>query len=345
MFHLSELTAPIVCAPMAGGTSTVDLVVAVSSAGGLGFLAAGYKTPAAVAAQIGELRARQARPFGVNLFVPEPRRADRVAITAYRDRLAPEARRMGVDLPEPDWSADDHWAEKLNVVLSSPVPVVSFTFGLPPTDVVADLHRAGTWVVATVTAPDEALAAARVGVDALCVQGPDAGAHRGVHDATKPHDATPLAALVRQVRMASSLPIIAAGGLSSGTDIADVLRSGADAGQLGTAYLRTPESGATPTHKAALADPRFVRTVVTRAFSGRLARGLHNRFIDAHDAAAPVGYPQVDQLTKPIRAAAATAGDPHTLSLWAGTGYRDATDEPAEEVTRRLWADAATNLS
>ncbi len=339
MFDLAELRTPIVAAPMAGGPSTPALAAAVGRAGGLGFLAAGYRTPEALASQIRELRELSSAPFGVNLFVPGPV-PDVESIAAYRAELAAEAARYDVDLPEPDPRDDDRWDEKVALLLADPVPVVSFTFSPPPADVVADLHRVGTYVVGTVTSVAEARAVAALGVDALCVQGPEAGGHSGMHDPSALPPAVPLLGLLAAVRAETSLPLVATGGIATGADIAAALRAGARAVQLGTAYLRTPESGAKPAHKRALADSRFAETVVTRAFSGRPARGLRNRFIDAHDATAPVGYPLVNQLTQPLRAAAASRDDPEGLALWAGTDYRHATDVPAETLTHDLWIAA-----
>ena len=339
MFDLAELRTPIVAAPMAGGPSTPALAAAVCRAGGLGFLAAGYKTPDALAEQIEDLRGRTGAPFGVNLFVPQPP-PDLAAIAGYREELRSEAERYGVALPEPDPGDDDEWGEKIELLLADPVPVVSFTFGLPSAEVVADLHGVGSYLVATVTSVAEAQAADRLGVDALCVQGPDAGGHSGTHDPDAEPGTTPLLELLGPVGEHNSLPLIAAGGLTTGADIAAALRAGARAVQLGTMYLRTPESGAKPAHRRALADPRFTTTVLTRAFSGRYARGLRNRFIDEHDATAVAGYPLVNQLTQPLRAAAAAQDDPDGLALWAGTGYRNATDTPAETLTAQLW-DAA----
>lgn len=339
MFELAELPTPIVQAPMAGGPATPALAAAVCRAGGLGFLAAGYKTPDALAGQVEELRGETEAPFGVNLFVPHPV-PDVSAIAAYREELAEEARRYGVVLGEPDPTDDDRWDEKLSMLTRRPVPVVSFTFGAPPRSAVTELHRVGTFVIATVTTVAEADVAATLGVDALCVQGPEAGGHCGSHDPDAEPNTMPLPQLLAGVGGVSALPLIAAGGIATGTDVAAALRTGASAVQLGTAYLRTPESGAKSVHRAALADPGFTATVVTRAFSGRNARGLRNRFVDDHHATAPSGYPLVNQLTKPVRAAAAAAGDPGGFALWAGTGYRHATDTPAETLTTRLWESA-----
>ena len=337
MFDPRDLRLPVVQAPLAGGPGTPELAAAVAEAGGLGFLAAGYRTADGLGEQIRATRARTTGPFGVNVFVPRPV-PDPAGAERYRAELAAEAERYGVALPEPDPADTDDWDAKLRLLIEDPVPVVSFTFGPPPARVVSALRAAGSWVVATVTTQDEAREATALGVHALCVQGPEAGGHRGTFDPAADPDPTPLAALLPAVRAVTGLPLLAAGGLTTGRDVAAALAAGAVAAQAGTAYLRSPEAGTSPPYRAALADPAFDATVVTRAFTGRPARGLRNRFIDAHDAAAPAAYPLLHQLTRPLRAAAATAGDPHALSLWAGTGHRHATAEPAAEVTRRLAA-------
>lgn len=340
-FRLDELAVPIVQSPMAGGASTPELVAAVNSAGALGFLAAGYRTAQGMREQLVRTRELTSRPFGVNLFVPgvsDPGAVE--AVGAYREQLRAEADRFGLTLPMPDAGFDDDgWDEKIEVLLSEPASLVSFTFGLPSPETAEALQRAGSHLVATVTTPAEAVAAEAVGMDSLCVQGPLAGGHRATHDvAARPED-VPLLDLLASVRDRVRLPLIAAGGLGTGADVAAVLRAGACAAQLGTLYLRADESGASATHKDALADERFGTTAVTRAFSGRPARGLRNQFIDTYDAAAPSAYPQVHHLTRPLRSAAAEAGDAERLHLWAGARHRLARSAPAAEITRTLWAE------
>lgn len=335
MVDLARLPVPIVQAPMAGGASRPELVRAVNDAGGLGFLAGGYVTADALREQVRATAAVTDRPFGVNLFVPEP--PDPAAdVAGYRHALQPLAERFDVALPEPDWADTDYFAAKVDVLLDERVPVVSFAFGVPPADVLDALRQRGTTVVVTVTTAAEAQAAA--GADALCVQGSDAGAHRSTHRVADEPGSTPLTDLLAEIR--PGVPVIAAGGLTTGEDIARALAAGAAAVQLGTAYLRSDESGAKQPHKDALVDPDYQTTVVTRAFTGRPARGLRNLFIDTFGEHAPPAYPQVHHLTAPIRAAAARAGDPQHLALWAGTGHRQARTGPAGEITERLWSDA-----
>ncbi|TFC84559.1 nitronate monooxygenase [Cryobacterium sp. TMT3-29-2] len=341
MFSLTDLHVPIIAAPMAGGASTPELVRSVSAEGGLGFLAAGYKTPDALAWQITDVQRSSRRPFGVNVFVPAPPLTDRTGVEAYRQELEGTAREHGVGLPPTRDADDDGFSGKVALLIEQQVPVVSFTFGLPPAEAVDGLHAVDSCVIATVTSVREAVLAAERGVDVLCVQGPEAGGHRATFTTAEEPGTTPLPDLISAILELSKLPLIAAGGIRSGAGIAALLAAGAHAVQLGTAFLRTEESGAHQAHKDALVNPNFDRTVVTRAFSGRPARGLRNAFIAEHDTTAPRAYPQVHHLTSGLRADAGRRGDPDGLALWAGTGFRAARDEPASVVLARLWQDTS----
>jgi nitronate monooxygenase len=356
---LDLLRRPLVVAPMAGGPSTPELVIAATRAGAVGFLAAGYKTPAALLAEVAAVRAATAGPFGVNLFVPGAPAADPVALAEYVRTLHAEAATGGTGsdgtggdgaagdqtaggaqvpvapLAEATWD-DDGFGEKVAALLADPPPLVSFTFGCPAAEVTAAFRDAGTVVAVTVTSPGEATAAAAAGATALCVQGYEAGAHRGSFS----NDDAPgrdygLLSLIGEVAAVSGLPQLAAGGIMGPRQVSAVLAAGAVAAQCGTAFLRCPESGAHPVYKAALADPGYTATTLTRAFSGRWARGLVNDFIRRHPAA-PAAYPEINNATRPLRAAAAARGDPERRSLWAGPGYRSAVDRPAGEIIDRL---------
>jgi nitronate monooxygenase len=327
---------PFVGAPMAGGPGGLDLVAAVGRAGGLGFLAAGYRQPDDFARQLTDARTLGV-PYAVNVFSPNPLPVDRDQYAGYRQRLAEDADRLGVELPagEPV-EDDDHFADKVDLLLREPVPMVSFTFGLPPARVVAELQRAGTAVLLTVTSADEARLADELRPDGLLVQSFQAGAHYGTFDPRRLPPQLALTDLLPAVRAVSGLPLIGAGGIAEPTDAVAAVTAGAIAIAAGTALLRTPESGASAVHKAALADPARTATVLTRAFTGRPARGLRNGFTDRHGEAAPFGYPAVHHLTGPLRRAAAAAGDAERLHLWAGVGFRRATDRPAGEVVAEL---------
>ncbi|MFF1505948.1 nitronate monooxygenase [Streptomyces sp. NPDC058326] len=340
---------PIVQAPMAGGASCPELVGAVCEAGALGFLAGGYKTAGGLYQEIKQVRGLTGRPFGVNLFLPPGGRpADPAAVEVYRHQLAGEATWYDTPLGETDAGRDDAYDAKLAILLEDPVRVVSFTFGCPSPEVLASFARVGTFTIVTVTSADEALAAQRAGADAVCVQGFEAGGHQGTYRDDPADDGAPgtgLLTLLTRVRESVALPIVATGGIMRGAQIAAVLAAGADAAQLGTAFLCCPESGAHPLHKRALTDPLFTRTALTRAFTGRPARGLVNRFMREHGPYAPSAYPEIHHLTAPVRKAAATAGDAQGMALWAGQGHRLARELPAGQLVEVLAAELDTALS
>jgi nitronate monooxygenase len=310
---------------MGGGPGTPALAAAVSNAGGLGFLAAGYKTADAVRREIRELRDMTDRPFGVNLFVPsEP--ADPALVERYAETLRPEAERYGASPGEPRHD-DDGWEDKLAVMAEERVPLVSFTFGCPPAAIFEQLDQA--W--ATVTTPGEAAIAEEAGADALVLQGVEAGAH---HGSFTDEDAGGLGLLALLQLVRTELPLVASGGLMTRSAVAAVLAAGASAAQLGTAFLLAPEAGTSEAHRVALGG--VAETALTRAFTGRTARGIVNRFMREHGADAPRAYPEVHNLTAPLRAAAREAGDPEAVNLWAGQGYPLARELPAAELVREL---------
>jgi nitronate monooxygenase len=334
---LSELREPIVQAPLAGGASTPRLAAAVNEAGGLGFLAAGYKTADAIRRDIRELRSLTSEPFGVNIFAPPSPRVDGGTWESYAARLKAEADRYGVELGESRHD-DDYFAAKVALVAAERVEIVSFTFGCPQGEVLARLREAGCDVWVTVTNPDEAIEAQAAGATALVVQGFEAGGHRGYfRDGLDTEDLGLLAAL-RLVAHRVDLPLVAAGGIADGASVAAALCAGAAAAQVGTALMLTPEAGTSAPHRAALTSPGVTR--LTRAFSGRQARGIVNRFMEEHSAQAPIAYPDVHHLTTPIRAAAREAGDPQAINLWAGQAYSLVQEAPAAEVVRLLGAEA-----
>jgi nitronate monooxygenase len=329
------VTTPVLAAPMAGGPTTAALVAAAARSGGMGFLAAGYKTAEQLHEQVTEVRAA-ARTFGVNLFAPNPLAIDPAEYRRYAAALRPLAERYGVELPLGPVEDDDHWEQKLDLLRRDPVPVVSFTFAIPPRQVIDSLRSRGSIVAATVTSPAEARAATDAGVDMLVVQGCSAGGHSATLTPGRFPEPIPTAVLVAMVKDATRLPVIAAGGLATPAQVAAVIHSGAQAVMVGTALLRTPESGASAAHRAAIADRSRGATVLTRAFTGRPARGIRNRFIDEYDAIAPAGYPAVHHLTSPIRKAAAAAGDLEAMHLWAGAGYQQAATGLAADILRTL---------
>jgi len=327
---------------MAGGPSTPQLAVAVCEAGGLGFVAAGYKRADAVRDEIRAVREVTKAPFGVNLFVPGPEPADSNAVQNYLRRLKPEAERQGAELGEPRFD-DDGWAAKLELMYEERPAVTSFTFGCPDESIVNRLHGVDTAVWVTVTNVAEALAAREAGADALVVQGSEAGGHRGGFiDDGSDEGGIGLLALLRLVTRATPLPLVATGGVSDGATLAAVLCAGAGAAQIGTALMLAPEAGTSDAQRKVLAERRPTR--VTRAFTGRAARGIVNRFLAEHSDAAPVAYPQIHHVTSPLRAAARSAGDADAFNLWAGQAHELVQARPAGDIVRDMAAGARETL-
>ena len=327
---------PIIAAPMAGGPTTPEFVIGAASAGALGFLGGGYKTAAELGEQIEAVRTATSA-FGVNLFAPNPVPVDTAAYDAYRAQLHNDADRYGVELPTTPREDDDFWQDKIDLLVANPVPIVSFTFGIPSDAALAALRRAGSTLVQTVTSADEARRAADAGVDALAVQASAAGGHSGTLTPDHIPPERPLRDLLREIDV--GLPMIAAGGISDPAQVAATLNAGAVAVMVGSVLLLAPEAGTSDAYRAALTGADRGDTVVTRAFTGRPARALRNRFTDAHDAQAPAGYPALHYLTSPIRKAAAANHNPEDVNLWAGTGHRNARTQPVATTLRELARD------
>lgn len=320
---------------MAGGPSTPALAAAVSNGGGLGFLAGGMLSAEELADSILAARRLTSGPLGVNLFVPQPRVATPDELGAFAAALEDEAEFYGVALGEPH-SDDDEYAAKLDVVCDLRPEVVSFTFGSPSEAVCIRLSDAGILTLATVTTVREALIAVSFGVSAVVAQGPDAGGHRATFDPIAAPAADPLDDLVSALVACFDCPVVAAGGLGTPAAVQQVRDAGASAVQIGTAFLLADEAGTNPVHRAALRDPQFTETVVTRAFTGRYARALRNRFIDTHDAHAVFGFPQAAMITGPIQAAAVKLGDPHGVGMWTGAAFRHVRTGSATDIVQEL---------
>ncbi len=336
-FALRDLDVPVLGAPMAGGPGTPQLAAAVSSAGGLGFLPGGYLSAQQLAENIAVARSSTSGPLGVNLFVPQAGVADPVELDRYRAALRELADRYGVEPGDARWD-DDDWDAKVELLLDVRPEVVSFTFALPDPAATARLRAAGIATAMTVTTVEEARVA--TGFDTLVVQGPEAGGHRGTLDPAVEPSRRPLPELLTAVVAAVDVPVVAAGGLTDAGAVEVAMRAGASAVQIGTALLLADEAGTNPVHRAALHDPGFTRTVVTRSFSGRYARGLENEFTRHFDPLAPLGYPELHYLTSPIRRAAVAAGDPNGTNLWAGTQFRSARAASAAEIVRDIGRSA-----
>jgi nitronate monooxygenase len=336
---LNRLAHPIVAAPMGGGPSTPELVAAVSGAGGLGFLAAGYKTAEEVEKEIAAVRALTDAPFGVNVFIPSAP-ADPTCYSDYVDSLAPDAERLGATVGEPRYS-DDHWGAKMELLAREKPAVVSFTFGSPEPAAIEALRAAGVEIWVTVTGPGEARLAARDMADALVVQGAEAGAHQGGfedHPNVEPYG---LLSLLQLVAAEVDTPLVATGGIATGPAVAAALAAGASAVALGTAFMLCPEAATSEAHREAISGRTHTR--LTRAFTGRTARGIVNSFMDDHDDA-PGAYPEIHYATAPLRAAARKAGDATAINLWAGETHSLAQPRPAADLVEGLAKEAAEAL-
>jgi nitronate monooxygenase len=338
------LRSPVIQAPMAGGGDTAALVAAVNEAGGLGFVGAAYLTPAQIAERAHDIRNRTALPFGINLFAPTPAPGPAPMMAEAMARVAGFHAELGLPEAEEPAYAGDAFDRQMAAVLDSGAAFYSVTFGLPPADSVAAAKARGIRVLGTATTVAEAVALEQAGVDAVIAQGGEAGGHRGsfIGDAWKDRGANLVGtmALVPQVTDAVGVPVIASGGIMDGRGIAAALALGATAVQMGTVFLPTEEAGIPEAHKAAILAAREDQTRITRAFSGRPARGFVNRFMeavedpDAPDAVLP--FPLQNTLTRPLRTAAGKAGRPEFLSLWAGQGLGLARRRAAGELVAEL---------
>ncbi len=328
---------PLLLAPMAGGPGTPALAAAVSEAGGLGAVGAAYLAPEALAAEIADVRRRTRRPFAVNLFVPgtTPGADDPGPMLALLGRWHGE---LGLTPPQRPAPPADRFAAQLEVVLTGEVPVFSFTFGIPDRAVLAELTRGGTLTVGTATTVAEALALEAAGVDAVVAQGSEAGGHRGSFLEPLADGLVGTLALVPAVVDAMRVPVIAAGGIADGRGIAAARALGAAGVQLGTAFLATDEAGTGPAYRARLLAARPEETGITRAYSGRAARGIRTRFMaEVEEARIPIPpFPLQNALTRPLRNAARAVGNTDAMSLWAGQGLGALRTGSAGALVRRL---------
>ncbi|WP_201585126.1 NAD(P)H-dependent flavin oxidoreductase [Psychrobacter sp. HII-4] len=338
-----QLTHPIIQAPMAGAT-TPELALTVSDFGGLGSLGAGTTSPEVLNEQINTIKSRTDRPFMINLMVLSEHESNTFTsdIPAWLDEYY-QKNQIDISLPE---RPALRFADQLQVLYDNPVPVASFTFGIISAEQVQRLQRVGTRVIGTANHPLEAKAWSEIGADAVCVQGAEAGGHRGGWLPQSETDPLGLLTLISQTRACTDIPLIAAGGIMTGQDIKAVQAAGAELAQMGTAFLTTDQCGINDTYKQALIDAsqglRSTETRLTRLFSGKLARGLLNDYLrdfaqfECVDALPP--YPQLNAMTKFMRADAAKRLDAEHLSLWAGQGVAQVRQESTIALLERLIA-------
>jgi nitronate monooxygenase len=348
LFHI-EL--PIIQAPMAGPVFA-DMVIAVAEAGGLGSLATATLGPDQTRAELATIRSRTARPINVNFFCHRPPAIDAAREAAWRDRLAPYYRELGVAPPAPAGAGGRaSFDEAMCAIVEDVRPeVVSFHFGLPEPALLARVRQTGAAILSSATTVEEARWLEARGVDAIIAQGAEAGGHRGVFLCDDPLEACATQpgtiALVPQVVDAVKLPVIAAGGIADARGIVAAFALGAAAVQIGTAYLFCPEARLSPPHRAALREAGDDATALTNVFTGRPARGIVNRAMRelgplCRDAPA---FPLAAHALAPLKAAAEARGAGDFGSLWSGQAARLGREMPAGELTRALAAETLARL-
>jgi len=333
-----DLRLPVILGPMSGaGICTPELVAAVSNRGAFAIFAAQYLDPDAVDRAIRRIRELTTLPFGINFFSPSSTQPLTGDVDPQLQLLAPIHNRLGLDPPALPTQLPDHFPAYVDLALEHRIPVVSFTMGVFPADVVDRFRARNVFLMGTATTVAEAQELEQTGIDAIVAQGADAGGHRGTFDPDLPGLVGTMS-LVPQIVDAVSVPVIASGGIMDGRGVVAALALGASAVQMGTAFLTTRESGAPEVYKQSVLAATDDSTTLTRAFSGRWARGIRNEFIERSEASAaqPISFPWQNSLTGPMRRAAAQQGQSGLLSLWAGQGTRMSRDISASELIDRL---------
>ncbi len=335
---------PVVQAPMAGGSDTPELVAAVGAAGGIGFLGSAYRTPEQISAAAAAVRAKTDAPFGVNLFAPTPVPPP-VDPEPAVSRLAGYFEELGLQRPAAPALPADGFDAQVAAALDCGAAAFSFTFGIPPAAVREAIKARGMLLIGTATTVAEAVQLKAAGFEAIVAQGAEAGGHRGSFAGAFESSMVGTMALVPQAVDATGLPVLASGGIMDGRGLAAALMLGAAGVQMGTAFLAAAESGLPDAYRQALATAREDGTRVTRAFSGRPARGIANRFMDEVEAAGEIlPFPLQNGLTRPLRTEAARQGRAEFLSLWAGQGVPMARPQGAGDLVARLVTEAQAAL-
>ena len=331
---------PIIQAPLAGGGDTPALVAAVSKAGGLGFIGAGYLSPEQITQAASDVKGKTTRPFGINLFAPTAPASSSISPAVAIRRVAPYFSELGLPAPSLPAATSFTFADQLAASLESGASVFSFTFGVLPPEAMQALKQKKFFIMGTATTVNEAIELEKAGVNAVVTQGSEAGGHRGTFLGDFGAGMIGTISLVPQIVDAVRVPVIASGGIMDGRGIAAALALGASAVQLGTAFLTCNESGVPEAYREAILHALEDGTRITRAFSGRPARGIVNRFmteVEAGDGGASIlPFPLQNALTRPLRTAAAKGGRAEFLSLWAGQGVRLARRQSASELVARL---------
>jgi nitronate monooxygenase len=337
---------PIIQAGMAGGPTTSELVAAVSNAGALGTLGAGYMSPEDIRNVLSQIMKLTKKPFAVNLFLPQVYEKNEQQILNMQKYLNAYRKQLGI--PEVSSVPDmrDAFEQQLNVVIEAGVKIVSFTFNKPSVSLIEKLHDSGITVIATATTVKEAKELESNGVDMIVAQGSEAGGHRGTFLDVEDEALIGTMALVPQIVDAVQCPVIAAGGIMEGRGMAAAFSLGASAVQLGTAFLTVQESGASEIHKSAILTSKDTDTKITQAFSGKSARGFKNEMMLSLESAPSLPpYPIQHVLTSDIRKEAAKQGNKELVSMWAGQASALSKKQTAKELIECLVHEYRTTIS
>ncbi|GGC97292.1 putative nitronate monooxygenase [Thalassobacillus devorans] len=335
---LLNIKFPIIQAGMAGGVTTPELVAAVSNAGGLGTIGAGYMTADALQTAIRETKKRTDKPFSVNVFVPEESTGSEADISFANALLQPFHEKLQIEPTQEVSHSSSTFQKQLDVIVEEKVPVCSFTFGVPSEKVISRLKSHQIRLIGTATTVKEAIINGDAGIDLVVAQGSEAGGHRGTFAASFEQGAVGIMSLVQRMAARISIPVIAAGGIMDARGFVAVNKLGAKGVQMGTAFLTSPESGAKPLHKQAILKSDGDDTVLTRSFSGKPARGIENDFVRQmrqQEHQLPP-YPIMNTLTKQLRKAAAEQNKPDYMSLWAGQNASLSRELPAGQLIRQM---------
>ncbi|MEY8741216.1 NAD(P)H-dependent flavin oxidoreductase [Bacillales bacterium AN1005] len=344
--ELLNIKYPIIQAPMAGGITTSKLVAEVSEAGAFGMIGAGYQTPNQLKQQISEIRKMTSKPFGVNLFVPQSFEVNTQEVHSVNLILGEINKELNVTYTEdfviPNFlEENEKFNEQIKIIMEMKVPVCSFTFGIPSSEIVASLQKANIIVMGTATTVEEAIEVEKRGMDIIVVQGTEAGGHRGSFINDGKDSLIGLMSLIPQVTDTISKPVVAAGGIMDGRGLMASLCLGAVGVQMGTAFLTCDESGAHDVHKNAILNTTENQTILTRSFSGKWSRGIKNKFIVdmlAHENKFPV-YPVQNSLTQLIRKASSLQNNKHYMSLWSGQSPKLAKRQTVESLIQSIIKD------
>ena len=338
LIQLLDIQYPIMQAPMAGGITTDEMVIEVCNFGALGSIGAGYMNPSSLDKAIRNIKKSTNTPFNVNLFIPSYAEAHPSSLNAMKNILTPIAQKLGITLTLPTNPYTPNFDEQLDVILDHKVRILSFTFGVLEEQYVKKLKREGVLIIGTATSHQEAKELEKSGVDFIVAQGKEAGGHRGTFLGDPLESLVPTFSLVEDLKAHTNTPIIAAGGIMNGEDLHKCLQKGACGASLGTYFLPSFESGICDAYKQLLVEQENDQTTLTKAFTGKYARAIQNKFIKEMESCQSdfLDYPIQHLMTGALRKKASQKGDTNYMSLWAGQRAFLCKKMPCNELLKKL---------